>query len=546
MNQYKEYYQNSGECSCNNTLTFNSAQIQMLKDVLGFENRINQILALLEHNYVKISDIWQNKENGTIGQQYTIDDLPIVALDDHLSDTSTNAVQNKVIKAALDQKMDKTTFKTINGELITGSGDIIINSGSNIDTTEIINQVLSVAASKEQLLELQRILNLKQNILRAGFGISIDNNEISVTIDNELYLLVDQLPQQGVTNKLYLLKEGDEYIQYVYKDNQWVRQGAITAEIRLENYVNRQELENYLTSQEASELFQTKGNYITTNDLIAYSTIEKLNQKIQELYSRIENEFSKKNSPTVLPDTYDVTYTSNIQNGITTTVSLGNIQQGTDVEDLKGKTFSELMDQILFKEIWPNIPSHSIGFNLSSYICSYFGDLPNELVSAQWNNNVQPVGEIQYEVTHSEVQGLGPITYQMQYSYPNGITTLISNLGNTKEVVVQGQQDQIITKVVNITLPIYINNVEKGLYPANQEITIEEELSGSPIIEIPGDNSQCTIQADLGFGYMDVSGWVTSTVTHTGDNNKTYPYTRYTKTDSYQSPVRHKIIYKII
>lgn len=54
-------------------------------------------------------------------------------VDSALNGTSTNPVQNKVVKSALDKKQDKlvsgTSIKTVNGQSLLGSGDITIEGG---------------------------------------------------------------------------------------------------------------------------------------------------------------------------------------------------------------------------------------------------------------------------------------------------------------------------------------------------------------------------------------------------------------------------------
>lgn len=57
-----------------------------------------------------------------------------IVIDDVLSTTSTNPVQNNVITNALDDKQDSlisgTNIKTINGNSILGYGNLIISGGS--------------------------------------------------------------------------------------------------------------------------------------------------------------------------------------------------------------------------------------------------------------------------------------------------------------------------------------------------------------------------------------------------------------------------------
>ena len=79
-----------------------------------------------------------------------------ISVDNTLSNESTNPVQNKVIKAALDNKVDKVTGKSLSTNDFTNTYK---NALDNLDTT----------------------LSNKQDKLTAGSGIIISNNEISAT-----------------------------------------------------------------------------------------------------------------------------------------------------------------------------------------------------------------------------------------------------------------------------------------------------------------------------------------------------------------------------
>lgn len=60
-----------------------------------------------------------------------------ITIDSSLSSTSTNPVQNKAIKVALDGKMPANqAFKTINGQSIVGSGNITIDGGGSSVTVD--------------------------------------------------------------------------------------------------------------------------------------------------------------------------------------------------------------------------------------------------------------------------------------------------------------------------------------------------------------------------------------------------------------------------
>jgi hypothetical protein len=70
------------------------------------------------------------------------------------------------------------------------------------------NEALSSKADLSVLGTLPTFADLetKQDILTAGRGIAIENNVISSTLDNSVYLIVDTLPEDNIDeNKIYIL-----------------------------------------------------------------------------------------------------------------------------------------------------------------------------------------------------------------------------------------------------------------------------------------------------------------------------------------------------
>ena len=89
-------------------------------------------------------------------------------------------------------------------------------------------------------LATQEAVNTKQNKLTAGYGIEITaDNKIKSTLDVSLFKIVDTLPTENIETKIYLVadpagKEGEnEYIEYMYVNNQWEQIGKYTALLAL-------------------------------------------------------------------------------------------------------------------------------------------------------------------------------------------------------------------------------------------------------------------------------------------------------------------------
>lgn len=170
-------------------------------------------------------------------------DIPVV--DSVLNSTSTNPVWNKTITLALEGKAN----------------------ASDLD-----NYVTDH--------DLTKALSSKQDILRAGRGISIDGVVISSTLDTEVYVMVDELgdPEDADQNKIYILekKVGDtyRYQQYRVRNNTWVLIGEMSPDV---------DLSGYLTKTVADTIYQPIGSYLTSVDLIPYALAEDLSRLNEDL-----------------------------------------------------------------------------------------------------------------------------------------------------------------------------------------------------------------------------------------------------------------------
>ena len=96
-----------------------------------------------------------------------------ITIDSSLSPTSTNPVQNKAIKAALDEKMPADqAFKTINGQSIKGSGNITIDGGGSSVTVD--SSFVDGSKNPVQSNVIQNALNNKVDKV-AGKGLSTND-----------------------------------------------------------------------------------------------------------------------------------------------------------------------------------------------------------------------------------------------------------------------------------------------------------------------------------------------------------------------------------
>ena len=170
-----------------------------------------------------------------------------------------------------DSQLKESDFKTIITQK--GGEDSILGDGT-IDATIHIDQELDLESNLPvENRVITTGLRKKQNKLVEGSGISITHrndgtDEISSTLDVEPFVILQQNefpPANPSANKVYVVVEntGGEtrYMQYIYRNGEWVPTSGLAPQI---------DLSSYLTSQEAATLYQPIGSYITNTTLYSY------------------------------------------------------------------------------------------------------------------------------------------------------------------------------------------------------------------------------------------------------------------------------------
>lgn len=245
-------------------------------------------------------------------------------------------------------------------------------------------------------------------------------------------------------------------------------------------------------------------------------------------------------------------YTPTLDESTKITTEIGSIKAGSTIGELADKTYSEIIDAMLVNEVW-NDPgyTHNISLGNVTTLVKVGSSIVVPSVTAVWNDNIQSNFDkiITNTLTRTTLgssqlvyNDSGNSTFVLTYSYPEGYYDITSNLGNTKRITVPSKTNATISKIVTSTYPWFINNTEQVLVAIGNSKTIEVELIGSPSIKVPFTNSTVTIQADLGFGWMDVNWNVSIDNSNLGEAvDETVPYKVYSKPDSYTSYVKHKI-----
>ena len=343
----------------------------------------------------------------------------------------------------------------------------------------------------------------------------------------------------------------------------------IIANIDLSAYYNKEEIDNklrlYATKEDLDNIIIEGGDihidlssyvklvdlerdYAKKSEIPTIPTFKTINGEsiIGEGDIVIENSGGEGSTPV------ESNYNPTLDSTTKITTSIGSIKAGSTLGDLEGKSYSEIIDAMLVNETW-NDPgyTHIISLGNVTGLVKVGSSVVVPSVSAIWNNNIQ--SNSTKTITNSLAKTIlgssetvynksGNSTFVLTYSYPEGYYDIISNLGNTKRITVPSKTNATISKIVTATYPWFINDTEQVLVAIGDSKTIEVELTGSPSIKVPFANSTVTIQADLGFGWMDVDWDVSIDNTNLGGAvDETVPYKVYSKSDSYSNSVKHKI-----
>lgn len=397
-------------------------------------------------------------------------------------------------------------------------------------------------------------------IVQGGFSNDVVKDIYTKSEIDQLFVVSIETIKQYVEEKL---------IDYYTKEE---IDNAIS-NIDLSNYYNKEEIDNklkeYATKEDLDNIVIEGGNI--NIDLASY--VKKVD---------LERDYAKKSEIPTIPNfktingqsiigtgnivingsssgesgggttIVDGNYTPTLDESTEITTEIGSIKAGSTIGELAGKSYSEIIDAMLVNETY-NDPgyTHNISLGNVTTLVKVGSPVVVPSVTAIWNDNIQ--SNFNKVITNALTKNIlgtsetiyntsGNSTFILTYSYPEGYYDITSNLGNTKRITVPGKTNATISKTVTATYPWFINTTEQALVAIGSSKTIEVELTGSPSIKVPFTNSTVTIQADLGFGWMDVDWNVSTDNSNLGEAiDETVPYKVYSKPDSYASSVKHRI-----
>lgn len=343
----------------------------------------------------------------------------------------------------------------------------------------------------------------------------------------------------------------------------------LISNIDLSNYYNKEEIDNklreYATKEDLDNIVIEGGNitidlasyvkkvdlerdYAKKSDIPTIPTFKTINGQSIIGEGDITIESSGGEGSTPVESNYNPTLNGSTQ----VTTEIGSIKAGSTLSELAGKSYSEIIDAMLVNETY-NDPKymHNISLGNVPALVKVGSSVIVPDITAVWNSNIQSnFNKIITPNLTKHILGTsetvyntsGNSTFVLTYSYPEGYYDIVSNLGNTKRITVPSKTNATISKTVIATYPWFINTTEQALVAIGNSKTIEVELVGSPYIKVPFANSTVTIQADLGFGWMDVN-WATAVDSSNlgGAIDETVPYKVYFKSDKYATYVKHRI-----
>ena len=185
----------------------------------------------------------------------------VTTVDNELSTSSANPVENKVITEALNDKVDKEMGKGLSTEDFTTSDrnkldEIEDNAQVNTIESLIINGQEATIVDKSIALTIitSAVSNLQNYYLKTETYTKQEvedliGSTVGVTIE-----IVQQLPAEGQSNIIYFLPTETEgvYSQYIYTTDGWILIGSTTVD-----------LSNYYTKTQVDTLLNGKQNVLT-------------------------------------------------------------------------------------------------------------------------------------------------------------------------------------------------------------------------------------------------------------------------------------------
>ena len=245
----------------------------------------------------------------------------------------------------------------------------------------------------------------------------------------------------------------------------------------------------------------------------------------------------------------DLKYNTELPDSTTSTT-----HKGITVEQLKNKSMSKILDEVLFPAevrdlVIPTISYSDIEELVEINTPVYFPNI--EYLAGDAGETISQTNILTFrglEYTEDYYSNVGTYIFTGTIQYGDG-----EYLKNNREEVTDirvTSGEVSTTKNVKVTYPWFAGSTEDGvqkqiLVPVNEVSGyIDISLSKHAVIKIPGAKSTLnSFRVDSGLGYLDVdiSGWE-----QTQEYINGVPYKVWTKKDEYVAILPHKINFTII
>jgi hypothetical protein len=241
-------------------------------------------------------------------------------------------------------------------------------------------------------------------------------------------------------------------------------------------------------------------------------------------------------------------YTTDLADSVKSTSSVGGLKSGTSVSDLRGKTISEILDDMLFPTTIRNLIQPTLRYSISSQLVKIGTALFTPILTFTKNDAGNETSRTEVVLFNSQetadttYSSLGVYTHKGTVTYEAGEYLTDSKGNPTDKRIEAGSLTASFT--ITTTYPWYAGTVEsvseQKLIGFNTSSgTLSLNLGGQSVIKLPGSNSNISLfKVDGGLGYLDVDlgGWSESTEELNG-----ITYKVWTKGDSYSSDLPHQI-----
>lgn len=246
-------------------------------------------------------------------------------------------------------------------------------------------------------------------------------------------------------------------------------------------------------------------------------------------------------------------YTTDLSDDSSVPNKIGGIEAGTKVSDLKGKTFTEILDTLLFPTTVRNLIQPTLTYSYIQNLVKVGSSVLKPTLTfikgdaGEETNRIETITFNDSEFTENTYTNIGTYYYKGIVYYDAG-EYLIDNKGQVTNKRIEAGSKEATTNVT-ATYPWYAGNnnsvLEQVLVKFGQDSgDLEFTLSGqNACIKLPGSNTIInSFKADGGMGYLDIDmdGWINSQETING-----ITYQVWTKQDNYESNISHKINFKL-